>query len=97
MRNTFEQQTSFYIKAIAETPILLKSRDATHSLAKALLTIYTNKKYRSKILQILEDKILAGKKNTGRKGLNLWQIFVLAQFRLALNLSYDRLHSMDYS
>jgi hypothetical protein len=97
MRNTFEQQTSLDIKPIAETPILLKSRDSTPSLVKALLTIYTNEKYRSKILQILEDKILAGKKNTGRKGLNLWQIFVLAQFRLGLNLSYDRLHSMVFS
>ena len=35
---------------------------------------------------------MLGKKQTGRNGLNLWQIFVLAQFRLALNIDYDRLH-----
>jgi len=37
---------------------------------------------------------MLGKKQTGRNGLNLWQIFVLAQFRLALNIDYDRLHHM---
>ncbi len=40
---------------------------------------------------------MAGKKKTGRTGLNLWQIFVLAQFRSALNLDYDRLHHMVFS
>jgi len=97
MRNTFEQQTSLDIKPIGETTVLLKSRDAIPSLVKALLMIYNTEKYRNQILGILEDKILAGKKKTGRKGLNLWQIFVLAQFRLALNLNYDRLHHMTFS
>jgi hypothetical protein len=97
MRNTFEQQTSLDIKPIGETPVLLKSRDAIPSLVKALLMIYNTEKYRNQILGILEDKILAGKKKTGRTGLNLWQIFVLAQFRLALNLNYDRLHHMTFS
>lgn len=27
--------------------------------------------------------------------MDLWQIFVLAQYRLGLNLSYDRLHYMS--
>ena len=42
----------------------------------------------------LENNLLKGKKKTVRKGLTLWQIFVLAQFRLGLNLDYDRLHYM---
>ena len=42
----------------------------------------------------LENNLLKGKKKTGRKDLTLWQIFVLAQFRLGLNLDYDRLHYM---
>ena len=41
--------------------------------------------------------ILKGKKKTGRTGLNLWQIFVLAQFRLGLHIDYDRLHHMANS
>jgi len=43
---------------------------------------------------VLEEKILANKKETGRKGMNLWQVFVLAQVRLALNINYDRLHNL---
>ena len=97
MRNRFEQQTSLDIKPIGETPILLKSRHAIPALVKALLEIYNTEKHFKQILDILEDKILSGKKKTGRKGLNLWQIFVLAQFRLALNLSYDQLHYMAFS
>lgn len=97
MRNRFEQQTSLDIKPIGETPVLLKSRHAIPALVKALLVIYNTETHFKQILDILEDKILSGKKKTGRKGLNLWQIFVIAQFRLALNLSYDQLHYMAFS
>ncbi len=94
MRKRFEQQTSIGIKLIGETPILLKSRDDTPALIASLVMIYNTPKYNELIFNILEKKILVGKKKTGRIGLNLWQIFVLAQFRLALNLDYDRLHYM---
>jgi len=97
MRNRFEQQLEIGIKPISETPILLKSRDDIPALIMALLTIYKTPSYNEQIFNILEDAILNGKKETGRKGLNLWQIFVLAQYRLALNLDYDRLHYMTYS
>ena len=97
MRNRFEQQFQLGVKAISETPYLLKSRDDIPAITAALLEIFNNKKYNDKIFSILENKILKGKKATGRKGLNLWQIFVLAQFRLGLNLDYDRLHYMAYS
>ena len=94
MRKRFEQQLEIGVKPISETPTLLKSRDDTPALVMALLTIYKTPDYNRRIFNILEDSILRGKKETGRKGLNLWQIFVLAQFRLALNLDYDRLHYM---
>lgn len=51
-------------------------------------------KYNAKVFEILEKKILSGKKKTGRKGMGLWQVFVLAQVRLCLNISYDRLHDL---
>src|SRR5680860_53336 len=41
---------------------------------------------------ILEDAILPTNNNTGRPGMNLWQVFVLAQVRLCQNISYDDLH-----
>lgn len=94
MRNRFEQQMELGVLPISETPVLKKSRDAVPALIKALLTLYKTPEYMDKILSILEQKISKGKKKTGRKGLNLWQIFVLAQFRLGLDVSYDRLHFM---
>ena len=97
MRKRFEQQFQLGVKLISETPVLLKSRDDIPALTKALLEIYNTPEYNTKIFKILEDKILKGKKKTGRNGLNLWLIFVLAQFRLALNIDYDRLHHMANS
>jgi len=97
MRKRFEQQFKLGVKQILKTPVLLKSRDDVPALVLALLKIYEMPKYNQQIFSILEAKILKGKKETGRNGLNLWQIFVLAQFRLALNLDYDRLHYMANS
>ncbi|MGB1284736.1 MAG: ISNCY family transposase [Polaribacter sp.] len=79
---------------ILETPVLEKSRDDVPALIKTLLEIYKTPEYADKIFEFLEKKISKDKKKTGRKGLTLWQIFVLAQFRLGLDLDYDRLHYM---
>jgi len=97
MRKRFEQQYEIGVKQILDTPVLIKSRDDVPALIIALLTIYKNTKFNTEIFSVLEDAIMKGKKKTGRKGLNLWQIFVLAQYRLALNLDYDRLHYMTHS
>jgi len=94
MREVFEQQYTIDALRIEDTKVNLKSRDALPKLILALLEIYKNKSYNSQIFKILKDKIIAPKKRTGRKGLNLWQIFVMAQVRLALNITYDRLHDL---
>lgn len=97
MRKRFEQQLEIGVKPISETPVLLKSRDDTPALVIALLKIYKTPGYNCQLFSLLESCILKGKKKTGRKGLNLWQIFVLAQYRLAFNLDFDRLQYMTYS
>ena len=94
MRKRFEQQMELGVLPIAETVVRVKSRDDIPALIKPLLLIYTTPSYNEKIFSILEAKILSGKKSTGRPGLNLWQIFVLAQFRLALDIDYDRLDEL---
>lgn len=97
MRKRFEAQFKIGVKPISETPVLLKSRDDVPALVMALLKIYRTPEYNKQVFNLLHEAILGNKKKTGRNGLNLWQIFVLAQFRLALNLDYDRLHYMAYS
>ena len=97
MRQRFEQQLQLGVKPIKDTPILIKSRDDIPALVIALLAIYESPEYNQQVFNLLEEVVLNGKKKTGRTGLNLWQIFVFAQYRLALNLDYDRLHYMTHS
>ena len=97
MRKRFEQQYTIGLKRIEDTEINSKSRDALPKLIAALKELYTNEKYNKQLFSVLEKKIILPKQKTGRKGMNLWQIFVLAQIRMSLNISYDSLHNLaDY-
>jgi hypothetical protein len=52
---------------------------------------------KAQIFALLEAKILAGKKATGRTGMDLWQILVLGVVRLGLDADWDRLeHVANY-
>jgi len=94
MRNRFEQQLSIGQRPIEATPISAKCKDALEELLAALKAIYCNKEYNEKIFCTLENSLSKNKKKTGRKGMDLWQIFVLAQVRLCIGASYDRLHNL---
>jgi hypothetical protein len=94
MRQRFDQEIELGRLLISETPIMPKSRHETPALVASLIAIYKNEEYSNKIFDILEDKIMKGKKRTGRLGLNLWQIFVLAELRLTTNSCYDTVHFM---
>ena len=95
MRKRFEQQLSFGLTPIAEISVNLKYRDAFSKLVLALKALFLNKEFNEQIFCILEDKLVKGKSKTGRPGMDLWMIFVMAQTRLCLNLSYDTLHRMS--
>jgi transposase, IS5 family len=92
MRKRFEQQIKIGQLLIQDTKISLKCRDSLLELIAALKEIFVNETYNEKIFSIIENLVSKGKKKTGRKGMDLWQIFVLSQIRLCLNASYDRLH-----
>ena len=51
---------------------------------------------KAEILALLESKILAGKKVTGRTGMDLWQILVLGVVRLGLDADWDRMEDMAH-
>ncbi|MGB4960289.1 MAG: ISNCY family transposase, partial [Saprospiraceae bacterium] len=70
------------------------SRAGAYKIALALLEIYKTPQYNEEIFAILEAYINKGKQRTGRPGMDLWQIFVLAQYRLGLDLTYDELDYM---
>ena len=78
---------------IGETEIPVNKRTgALPKLCAALKEIFVTPKWNEKVFEILEAKITAGKQQTGRPGMDLWQIFVLSQVRLCQNISYDELH-----
>jgi len=92
MRKRFEQQFVLGRLPINETPVPTGKRGgALPKLVAALKEIYVTPKWNERVFEILESKLAVGKKQTGRPGMDLWQIFVLAQARLVQNISYDEL------
>jgi len=94
MRNRFTQQLTIGILPIEKTVVSLKLKDSLTELLAALLEIYKTPEYNEKIFSLLEDYLMKGKKKTGRTGMTLWQLFVLAQVRLCENIGYANLHAL---
>ena len=95
MRKRFEQQMTLGRLPIVETEIPINKRTgALPKLCAALKEIFITPKWNEKVFEILEAKITAGKQQTGRPGMDLWQIFVLSLVRLCQNISYDELHDL---
>lgn len=95
MRNRFEQQLSLGITPIEEVQLPTNCRDAFPALLKGLHHIYMTEELNAKVFEILSSKVCKDKKATGRKGMSLWEMFVMAQVRLGLNISYDRLQDLS--
>jgi hypothetical protein len=91
MREPFTAQPEFGLVPIEQIVLPLKSRDELPPILAGLQWIWTQPTLKAEILALLEAKILAGKKATGRPGLDLWQILVLGIVRLGLDANYDRL------
>lgn len=95
MRKRFEQQLTIGLLLIEDTKIPTKKRSGVlPGLCSALKEIYINPRYNEKVFRILEDKIFPNNNETGRRGMDLWQIFVLSQVRLCKNISYEELHDL---
>ena len=94
MRQRFEQQMSLRTVAIAEVKFPLKSRDELPPVLKALQYLFITPELNEKVFSLLEQKICKDKKQTGRKGMDLWHILVLAVVRHTLSTNLDRLEDM---
>lgn len=64
------------------------------ALMAAIQYIYITPEWNTRVHQLLEKGLMKDKKQTGRQGMGLWEIFVLGQVRLCMNTSYDELHHM---
>ncbi len=94
MRQRFEQQMNLRTVAIADIKFPLKSRDELPPVLKALQYIFVTPELNEKVFSLLEKKIIADKKKTGRRGMDLWHILVLAVVRHTLSTNWDRLEDM---
>jgi len=91
MRKKFEQQLSIDITPINDIKIKDNKRDELPPTLLALQHIFVTPELNHEVFAIMEEAILKGKKKTGRKGLDLWQILVLGVVRMTLDLNYERL------
>jgi IS5 family transposase len=97
MRKRFEVQLALGITPIEKVVLPLKSRDELPPILAGLQWIFQTPEINRQVFELLETKLLAGKKATGRPGLDLWQILVLGVVRLGLDCNYDRLeHLANY-
>jgi hypothetical protein len=94
MRKRFEAQLTLGSTPIEQIKFPLKSRDELPALLRGLQYVYTDKDVSEQIFSMLED-IICTKLPTGRPGMDLWSIFVLANIRLCLNTDYDYLHHVS--
>lgn len=93
MRQRFEQQMNLRTVAISDVKFPLKSRDELPPVLKALQYIFITPELNEKVFQLLEEKITRDKKKTGRKGMDLWHILVLAVVRHACSTNWDTLET----
>ena len=97
MRHTFEHQPGFQITPIEKIQLPTRSRDELPPILASLQWIWTHPTLKAEVFALLEAKILAGKKATGRTGMDLWQILVLGVVRLGLDADWDRMeHIANY-
>lgn len=97
MRHHFQTQPDLQIIPIEKIRLPRQSRDELPPILAGLQWIWMHPTLKAEIFGLLEAKILAGKKATGRTGMDLWQILVLGVVRLGLDADWDRLeHIANY-
>ena len=97
MRHNFQSQPDLQITPIEKIRLPLKSRDELPPILAGLQWIWMHPTLKAEIFALLEARILAGKKATGRTGMDLWQILVLGVVRLGLDADWDRMeHIANY-
>lgn len=92
MRFFFEPQLKIGHTPVDNIKFDSKARDELPKLLIGIQAIYKNKNIMSKIDQSLKKLIPPNIDPTkGRKGMDLWKIFVLGLVRLCCNFDYDKL------
>ncbi|UCC30011.1 MAG: ISNCY family transposase [Phycisphaerales bacterium] len=95
MRKAFDRQRRFDCQAVLEVQLNLNCRDEIVPILRALQHLYGQPKLRDNILgAVARDVNRTSSRKLGRKGMDDWQILVLAAVRLGCNLNYDKLQDL---
>ena len=95
MRQGFDAQMRLDCSSVPNVQLNLDCRDEIVPILAALKHIYGQPEVRDSILDaIAEDVNVTSSANRGRKGMDYWQILVLAAVRLGCNLDYDKLQDL---
>ncbi len=95
MRRVIDPQMKIGEKAIASIKFDLRCRDEIPKLLRGLQAIYCNRELREKVFAVLTEIIPDHiDPNNGRKGMDLWKIFVLGTLRLNCDWDHDKLHDI---
>ena len=90
MRKVESTQVELGGAFIGDIVIDAKSRDDIPALLRGLQHIYVSPAIRAKVFALLEAEVNPGaRKDTGRPGMELWRILVLAILKQGLNCDYN--------
>ena len=95
MRKTVNLQSPLFSPSIPDIRFDLRSRDEIPQLLIGLQEIYKTPELRNEVTDILKNVVPENIDNeTGRPGMDIWQILVLGTLRLNCNWDYDRLREI---
>lgn len=95
MRVVKNPQSSFGQVDIAQIQFNTRSRDDIPAVLRGLQYIYINNDLRAKVFALLETSLSTeARLDTGRPGMEIWKIFVLATVKLGLGCDFDRLQEL---
>jgi transposase, IS5 family len=96
MRFPFDPQPSLSTTPILDVELNLQCRDEIIPILRALQYVYGEPELRQEILKLVgQDVNRHSSRKRGRKGMDYWQVVVLAAVRLGCNLNFDKLQDLS--
>ncbi len=95
MRKAYSNQKRFDAQGISDIKLNLNCRDEIIPILQGLQHVYSQPDVRDEIMQLVaQDVNNDSRTDCGRKGLDHWQVLVLASVRIGCNLDYDKLQDL---
>jgi transposase, IS5 family len=95
MRFPFDPQLGLSTIPIMDVELNFQCRDELIPILRALQYVYGEPELRQQILKLVgQDVNRHSSRKHGRKGMDYWQVIVLAAVRLGCNLNFDKLQDL---